>query len=70
MICFHCTVSDSQKPTVHALHPGAIQGKEGIKFCYLATFIVNAATVLMRIRIMADCKKNQLLTQIQRISRV
>ena len=21
----------------HALHPGAIQGKEGIKFCYLAT---------------------------------
>ena len=21
----------------HALHPGAIQGKEGIKFCHLAT---------------------------------
>ena len=21
----------------HALHPGAIQGKEGVKFCYLAT---------------------------------
>ena len=21
----------------NALHPGAIQGKEGIKFCYLAT---------------------------------
>ena len=23
----------------HALHPGAIQGKEGIKFCHLATLI-------------------------------
>ena len=24
-----------------ALHPGAIQGKEGIKFCHLATLIRN-----------------------------
>ena len=23
----------------HALHPGAIQGKEGIKFCHLATLL-------------------------------
>ena len=23
----------------HALHPGAIQGKEGIKFCHLATLV-------------------------------
>ena len=23
----------------HALHPGAIQGKEGIKFCHLATLM-------------------------------
>ena len=26
----------------HALHPGAIQGKEGIKFCHLATLKVTA----------------------------
>ena len=25
----------------HSLHPGAIQGKEGIKFCHLATFGTN-----------------------------
>ena len=25
----------------HALHPGAIQGKEGIKFCRLATQVIN-----------------------------
>ena len=25
----------------HALHPGAIQGKEGIKFCHLATLDVD-----------------------------
>ena len=25
----------------HALHPGAIQGKEGIKFCHLATLITD-----------------------------
>ena len=24
----------------HALHPGAIQGKEGIKFCHLVTFLL------------------------------
>ena len=23
----------------HTLHPGAIQGKEGIKFCHLATLV-------------------------------
>ena len=23
----------------HALHPGTIQGKEGIKFCHLATIV-------------------------------
>ena len=27
----------------HALHPGAIQGKEGIKFCHLATLAAAAA---------------------------
>ena len=27
----------------HALHPGAIQGKEGIKFCHLATLAAGAA---------------------------
>ena len=26
----------------HALHPGAIQGKEGIKFCHLATLAAGA----------------------------
>ena len=25
----------------HTLHPGAIQGKEGIKFCHLATQVKN-----------------------------
>ena len=26
-----------------ALHPGAIQGKEGIKFCYLATLLTESS---------------------------
>ena len=29
---------------LHALHPGAIQGKEGIKFCHLATLMSKSAT--------------------------
>ena len=29
----------------HALHPGAIQGKEGIKFCHLATLVESERTV-------------------------
>ena len=28
----------------HALHPGAIQGKEGIKFCHLATLPFKSIT--------------------------
>ena len=28
----------------HALHPGAIQGKEGIKFCHLATLPPSSLT--------------------------
>ena len=27
----------------HALHPGAIQGKEGVKFCYLETLLSEAS---------------------------
>ena len=30
---------DSKWIAPHALHPGAIQGKEGIKFCHLATMV-------------------------------
>ena len=30
-----CYASEFDRP--HALHPGTIQGKEGIKFCHLAT---------------------------------
>ena len=30
-------ILDCPPPHTHTLHPGAIQGKEGIKFCYLAT---------------------------------
>ena len=29
--------------TPHTLHPGAIQGKEGIKFCHLATLSSHAS---------------------------
>ena len=32
--------------TPHALHPGAIQGKEGIKFCHLATLRLVSFAVL------------------------
>ena len=32
------------------LHPGAIQGKEGIKFCYLATLIAELLPAPMPIR--------------------
>ena len=33
----------------HALHPGAIQGKEGIKFCHLATLNRKILTWIQRI---------------------
>ena len=32
----------------HALHPGAIQGKEGIKFCYLVTQVTVPVEVQQR----------------------
>ena len=31
----------------HALHPGAIQGKEGIKFCHLATMFRAPMTIFL-----------------------
>ena len=34
----------------HALHPGAIQGKEGIKFCHLATLIRSWKTMPPRVK--------------------
>ena len=35
----------------HALHPGAIQGKEGIKFCHLAALVL----LILRHSLQADC---------------
>ena len=34
----------------HALHPGAIQGKEGIKFCHLATLEFQLSSVMTKTR--------------------
>ena len=34
----------------HALHPGAIRGKEGIKFCHLATLVAGSDRGLPGIR--------------------
>ena len=34
----------------HTIHPGTIQGKEGIKFCHLATLTTDNATLYHRVR--------------------
>ena len=42
----------------HALHPGAIQGKEGIKFCHLATMIASITTAI-DLRSPPPCRANR-----------
>ena len=37
-----------------ALHPGAIQGKEGIKFCHLATLIITTIFALGRLQTLEE----------------
>ena len=44
----------------HTLHPGAIQGKEGIKFCHLATLVQAMASCHSLIKLRGELTGNPL----------